>query len=572
MRKLGIWLKITPALLLVSLLCNFLCSGPVLAWGATTCFFGRCMTHQYILRAAYELLENDPAFVDSGFPGIEEIVQNDGIDWQTNLSMDWINSSQYDLLGEGPDDETKTAWSDHFYNPELAEGSNGNAPMAAKKYFIGLCQAMYGIEGGEGISSAKGAAWSAHFLADMFVPYHVIGMLASEAIVMNRTGNYILDEKITGPAFLYGRPDKPEEPPSGWGSGQNFYNALRRYVEYHNDVGPEAQRDWFDPWYLNGPGFGDLKYIYSSHVGWEEYANAQRRIKPYDALGVPDIPVWLNRYPTWETIFDNQAELVEEYCKKAAKETRDNLEYYWQNPEKAIDASIESVYTLWRSTISALKPQVEIIPVGSEDDNIYQVRAIIRNVCDEVAQQVLAKITVTGGVLESESIISIAEIANGVPAEVNWDIQSDDITQCQVVVEVMGVFEHTPDLQYAVARPEPVNTLTISVSPSQVYAGGTVTVTVQVYPRCETGLVITGLGPLRGPESPYYTDAEGWFSAEFEVDESTPANRRFTISVEVTELELAGTASFQVVSESNWWEREGREPYRYKDDTDQPVE
>lgn len=117
-------------------------------------------THKYIDEVAYGALQKN-TFVSENFPDIKNILFYEGINRKAQ--------------GRGPDSEGSTLYSEHYYNPITGRG---NAPQAVKKYFIKLSEANMGINMGDG---AKAAAWAAHFLADMFVPYHVVGMPASLA-------------------------------------------------------------------------------------------------------------------------------------------------------------------------------------------------------------------------------------------------------------------------------------------------------------------------------------------------------------------------------------------------------
>jgi len=441
-------------LLLLAALLAVIFPERALAWGATTRTPGVCTTHQSIIKEAYKLLEEDPAYKGSRFPKPEEILEHEGMQWVTSLTWDFISSSQYDLVGPGPDDETKTKWSEHFYNPETGKGG---APAAAEKYFTELCDALYRAESNKQADAGKGAAWSAHFLADMYVPYHIVGIPGDEAKAMDKNGNYLLDEKKSGPAYLYGLPDDNDLPPKGWGGGQNFTNAIRRFVKYANDVGPQAQRDWCDPWYLNGWWIGDAKFLKSSHVNYEVLAYQKfqkwavypliivKYTEPFRVNRDTEIPAWLNKLPSWDKSISNQAAVAEDYAKAAAKVTRNNMKRFWEKPEDALYAAIDSAYTLWRASISALKPQAKVTLISA---NRYQVAGTIGNVADEVAREVEARLTISGGRIIGKNTQPIEPVGKE-PKPVVWEIESADIKQCKIRMEVIGYFEHTPDLQYA---------------------------------------------------------------------------------------------------------------------------
>jgi hypothetical protein len=116
-------------------------ASPVYAWGAADRWPGKAQTHQVILKEAYKLLQLDPAWKNSGFPTIDEMLQYEGMKWQIGLTFDIIGKNEYSILGAGPDDETRTKCSAHFYNPEIEKGGGTEA---AQKYYSALLDGMYG--------------------------------------------------------------------------------------------------------------------------------------------------------------------------------------------------------------------------------------------------------------------------------------------------------------------------------------------------------------------------------------------------------------------------------------------
>lgn len=510
------------------------------AWGGTTRWPGVCPTHQHILNNAYALLQSDPAYAGSDFPTLKEVLAHEGVKWTGGPSIDLVGSNQYDIVGNGPDDETKTPYSYHYFNPLLNNGEGlGNAPTAAKKYYLYLVQAMHSPPTSDGVTAGQGAAWSAHFLADMFVPYHVVGM-PGETARASGTGAYMLDEKITGPTYLYGRPTAPKLPTPGWGGGKNFSRSIRRYIAYYNDMGPNAKRDWYDPWYLNGTGFWDVKLWYSSHVRWEVLANKAYEKSPYTGAQETDAPGWLNGASAFDSEFAARGQLVVDYTKKAAKVTHAHMEDYWKSPQKGVYSAIEAVYAMWRSSISAMKPQVEVVSQGG---NQYQFKATVSNVAEEDVQWVQMKLEVTGGQLQGEPLHEVSVIPGGGTTTYTWQATAASVEQLHATLEVVGSYQLTPDLQYAKA--ESMMPLTVTVFPETVKAGDKVTLTVRVDPPETTALNVTDWGPLEKVSGTIATAQNGVFTREVTVKDDTP-DGWYAIEVESRSSGLRGTADFYV--------------------------
>jgi hypothetical protein len=511
------------------------------AWGGTTRWPGICPTHQHVLKAAYRLLQADPAHAASGFPALPEILAHEGVKWTSGFTLDLVGSSQYDIVGDGPDDETKTRYSDHYYNPLLDNGKGGgNAPNAAKDYYLKLVQAIAEPRSSGGVSAGQGAAWSAHFLADMFVPYHVVGMPGSRALELDRGGTYLMDDTITGPDYLYGRPGAPKTPGGGWGGGDNFTQSVRRYVAYHNDMGPNANRDWFDPWYLNGLGFWDVKFWYGSHIRWEVAANKAYEQSPYTGGQESDAPGWVNGTSAFDAACAAQGQRVVDYTDKAARVTHANLKEFWTSPAKGTYAAIEAVYTMWRSSISAMRPELKVVP---QSGNEYQLKATVTNVADEDVQWVQMKVTVIGGQLQGEPLHEFSVIRAGAEVTHTWKVTAPSIEQLHAVLEVIGSYQVTPDLQYA--RAETVKPLHVSVTPETVKAGEKITLVVRVDPPARTELNVTDWGPLEKVPGSIATAGNGVFTSEVTVKSGTP-DGWYIIEVEAPGSGLKGSARFHV--------------------------
>lgn len=545
------FLRVFDCLLVALIVISFTFPEKAYAWSAAKEWPGRYPTHQEILKAAYGLLKlhDGPVLENSRFPGIDDIGKYEGMGWNTGLTFDIIGKNQYNVLGPGPDDETRTPESDHYYNPEIGKGGG---PDATRTYFSELCDCMYTSGASPDASLGRGAAWSSHFISDMCVPYHVIGMPGADAKAMDAAGNYLIDdEKKTGPGFLSSHPTSRKEPPAGFGKDGNFAQNIRRYVIWSGEAGPKAKRDWFDPWYLNGGiyifgwGWGDFQFLRSSHVEYEKYAHEQYMKNPYGGQDTT-VPAWTNALPTWDNPYGGQENTAHDYAAKAAKITRDNLEKYWKDPASAIYNAVELSYTLWRSSISALKPKYKVTPLGAPGSKTYRVEGTISNVAEEQASRVQARLSINGGnIINNASLqpIKPADIGAGSQLTVTWDISTDNIDKCKIRLEVIGQYHGIPDLGYAVAESSNAS-IDVSISPDHVDAGKKVTVTVRVQPSIETPPTIKDWGPLEQSGN-FSKQPDGSFKGEFTVKKDA-ADKTYTVTVEASQLKLTGTANITV--------------------------
>ena len=132
----------------------------VLSWGS---FDGLANTHASIVDTAMKRISLDPGFSVLRFPTAEQI-----------MSFDWVSiKGDFTMSGTGPDADGSSLFSEHYFNPETEQGGG---PDAVGKHFKNL--ATNTIQHKTGAAAAKSAAWAAHFLSDMHVPYHTVGIPA----------------------------------------------------------------------------------------------------------------------------------------------------------------------------------------------------------------------------------------------------------------------------------------------------------------------------------------------------------------------------------------------------------
>jgi hypothetical protein len=482
-------------LAVLAVLVVLLTAPPAHPWGAFRGVAGIKVTdtHQLILRAAYDLLRNDSGMrslfgipiAGGRFASIDSILNYEGVDASLTALAPY---------GPGPDAEGSTLYSSHWFNPSTGRGLG---PQAAADWYQRFVRAVSGLAGNDE-DAFKGLAWSAHFLADMFVPYHLNGMPADEALARINARNFIIGPNEAGPAFLIDPVPAPQQQRpgnlfetqlqrgqealsswwrDGWGVGSNFRGPYAVFAANNQAAAGNAVNhlDWFDPWYWNGVSSQEgrltdpSRALFSSHASYESAAHERfvadqgyrsdfNRPNPYD-------PLWNNAPPDYEftgTAGQAQAWQVQDFAARAAARTLQNAELCWTRPEIAIRAAVEAVYTMWRSAYSALLPVIEIGVDPTRPDDGIVVNVIVQNHAWEACHDVRLRIRVGKGGQSavSQDVASLDEpIARSGGAQRVWFVQVNPREDWTVAIEAVGVYDKTPDLQYARSyafyRPDP---------------------------------------------------------------------------------------------------------------------
>ncbi len=414
--------------IVVILLSAFIGAPPsALSWGVLS----PAQTHQHILKEAYRLLTADAAFDPNLFPKLEEILAHEGVNW---AGADYTGSG-YGVMpdvtlleGPGPDSKGNSPFSWHYYNPVTTEG---NGPMAVGKYFRYLSEGMLK---GKRAPVPQAAAWSAHFLADMHCPMHVVGMyktsaqkllkdqLAKHKGTTSEGAVYITDDIKGSDKMSYLSPVKS--------LSHNFRSDIDRYLE--------RGEDWFDPWYYNGTT--PLVTQTSSHIAWETVVNPG----PYTLSGYETS--WKNGRSDFDKPVDVQAEETSHLAVAAATLTRSRLLYFFDNPQPIMNHAIRAVYTMWRASFSAMKPKI----VTQEKEDGIHVAGNISNRANAAFENVKMKLTVSGCSLAGAD--SAVQPAGNLPAKGNlkggeWKIEPKDAS-CKLKLQVTAS-SAMPDLLYA---------------------------------------------------------------------------------------------------------------------------
>jgi Mg-chelatase subunit ChlD len=212
--------------------------------------------------------------------------------------------------------------------------------------------------------------------------------------------------------------------------------------------------DWFDPWYWDSR----ITTGNSTHARWEE-RNPQH-VTRFNCDSGFDAN-WSNgvaAFDTYDVAFARQAE---QYAVAAAANTRSGMAALIANPEPAVDAAVQSLFTLWRASYSLLEPSIE---VSSEVDpasgqKVIVVKGRVRNPLDEDAAGGQMKLTVVRGKLidgaETQDVGTVYRQSDRTEKEAVWKVEADatatDHDPCLLQLEVIASLK-APDLQYAVCQ------------------------------------------------------------------------------------------------------------------------
>lgn len=456
-------------------------------------------THQQIVQAAFDLFLNDPRIKGlSGIPvGGARTVWIDKV-----LEYEGVNGSLRNLsaYGPGPDAEGATTYSCHWFNPSTGAGQ---APLAAADWYSRFIKGILGLGGGDE-EIFKGLAWSSHFLADMFVPYHLNGIPAADALARSGAGIFTLGEAEAGPAFLF----EPQPPPpggtipgtvigdlsraydnwsrEGWGLNSNFRELLELFRLNNRAAGQGRETnhlDWFDPWYWTGypartvvlggvlpsdPNLDPGRSVLSTHATYESLAHGRFvQTGGYKrAFGVPPPydPLWTNPYPDYAfsgEAWRAQSLAVQNFAARIAQRTRERTDAYWRAPETAVRAAVEAVYTMWRSAYTALQPMIVVGRDPARPNDGLVITANVQNHALEPCVNVSLRLRLEkNGSVVAENIQPPSGAIVGTMARAwSWFVQVDPNQEYNVIVEAVGAYARTPDRQHALSyasyRPDP---------------------------------------------------------------------------------------------------------------------
>jgi hypothetical protein len=432
-----------------------LCLGAILLGTAGNQIFGWASMkwvahHQYILKEAYKLLMKDPvvlALKEAGhfhFPPLDQILDYEGV-YYASLGKS----------GPGPDSEEHSYWSWHYYNPRTGEG---NAPSQAAKYYERLRDKLLYpareipvdivVKGKphdykKDLTGARDAAYLAHFIADMSVPYHINGMWGKKAARLHKEGQTFLHEKIVGP------------------TGKGPEDWAREFKRWHGYYTEKPLADWFDPWYFDYYGIPVISAVSHSHIIWE---GAYGTITRHTALEgfTPDYLI-LQRQQNEAGGSLTYAAL--DFAAQIAQYTSFRQSEWWIHTdenifgkmvEEALGHSIRNVYTIWRASFSALQPELEVVhdPLRNRHDVVIKIN---NRTWEETPTHLRVRAKIQGGEMNGPKWPDWHEIEESPYGDYWSDLVVGDIWNVTrsdpgavITVEVEGHYAKMPDAGRAV--------------------------------------------------------------------------------------------------------------------------
>ena len=421
-------LKGAAGMLGTAVLPPFLRPGSPAPWGAIDEWLP---THQFIVERAMRLLAQDPLWQYFRIPGASEIT-----------NRDFVETDVVGLTGSGPDVPGNSRFSWHYFNPVTQQGL---APAKVGDYFEEMM-----VQRLQSADQTWGAAWAAHFLSDMFVPYHTFGLPASEVDHWRRGLRWIMTDEICGDfEIMYSLFQNPD---SGWGWAHDHTDSVAVFrAQQQGKHG--ADLDWFDPWYWNGYLVWPLRDASGSHQTWELrawqgpeftfFSSHHHRIQAeswYD-------PLWENRKPAFgDRCFANQSEAGRAYAAACAQRTRNNTVDILHNPSKGIAMAIRGVLTLYRASMTSLGLSGKVDP---SPDGGHTVVATVQNRHPWAQVQELdLRLSLDSQTGSQTNVFAInGSLAPGQIATATWNVSND--SQATGTIEASGRFLNAPDLGYS---------------------------------------------------------------------------------------------------------------------------
>lgn len=399
----------------------FVSCGSAFAWGSLETTGSN--THACLDRTAYAVLAQRPGFNGEVFPKEAAILAHEGV----------AQTAGHGPQGPGPDSDGATFFSEHYYNP-LSD--KGRAPTSINNWFVKLASR---------VDTAKAAAWSAHFLADIHVPYHINGIYGAEIkeSYLHRADprTFYLPDTAVGQREQLSRPLMRSLPIHSI----NWQIEASRYFAAEKDA---PYLDWFDPWYWNGSGPGPAIYIASSHLSFEGVVhNCPSGTPRYSSL-------WPgNPKPTWDHAAHVMGDVVTKFAKRIATRTYNNTPEYVAKPDDALMESANSILTLWRASFSALRVSLTQDPDPAAQKSgtpSIAVRGRLENPSGETATGVEMKLAIRSGTCKRKEpeLVKIGSVPPGGTKYYGyWHVSVPDAGNCQLRIGAIGKFSKTPDLQ-----------------------------------------------------------------------------------------------------------------------------
>jgi len=367
-------------------------------------------THHNLCREAYRQLQHDPAFRGIQFPSLQAIIDQGAV------------NADAGGRGLGPDDATRSAYSMHYYNPAIGKGK---APEVIRDHFNALKMDLYHApvrSGDAGV--AQKASWLAHFVQDMTVPYHVLGMPVGYAL-HQKNAHAIIGPNVPQIGIL----------------------ALQQRFDDDRRVGGQ-NADWFEAWYYDGNSQAPVKT--GTHFAYEA-----RAMFTLPADGTGHHPYWRN------------TKSADMFAKEIALNTREISERRTERTDacpngclpafdpssrvtaRLLGSAVQATYSVWRASFSGLRIALSrVTPVHGQRD-MYTVAVIVQNLTNEAAQNVHAAMIIGSGAgsmrqVSLGSLASLRPTVNSSGLITSQPIHLPNLNE-RAILRVTGTFVTTPD-------------------------------------------------------------------------------------------------------------------------------
>lgn len=372
---------------------------PAFGWSSVLETANSPGTHHGLCREAYHMLERDPAFRGIRFPALQDIITQGSV------------TALYLGRGPGPDDATKSAYSMHYYNPIIKQG---NAPKAVLHNYSALkTDLLHAPIRGIDINSARKAAWLGHFIQDMTVPYHILGMPAGYQIHEKNFRSIVGQNRL-----------------------QTRLTALQsRFETDRKETGQNA--DWFEAWYYDGRDTAPVKT--STHYAYEFYATSTRPIREFGSLAL-----WHNNQPA-----DVFVRSVATLARQIVDATPDAFVPQSRTTSRLLDIAVQATYNIWRASFSALRVVLLKVTPESGKRDTYTVTVGVQNLIVESAHNVYVDLTIgdTPGSLRTFRTTMLSELRPTGSGTANLSANGVYLPNpdARLIMQVNGSYAKTPD-------------------------------------------------------------------------------------------------------------------------------
>ncbi len=407
---------------LLSLFIHFF-SSPGWPWSSTTLYENYPGTHQGMCRMAYELLRQDPAFAGIPFPDLHQILIFSGVD--------------ADCFGKGlgPDDVSNSFFSEHYFNPR-PEINSGRATFAVGEHYRKLRTDMNDANlTGRLPTTARSAAYAAHYIQDMTMPYHTMGV----------PPNRVPGSGVDMVAFMQ-NPTRQAVmgPNTPWTT--DIANLVAIFRQDQRETNNRA--DWFEVWYYDGLLAPTKR---SNHFTYEWDAV---HTQPLPLRGTSDL--WLRTH-TAEKFAEETARITRRYTDEggAAFDPKSTV------VRNLLGLGVQQTYTIWRASFSALRVTgLRLIKVPGRNQTYRTALSVMNQSGRETATNVSVEYVIMDSTYAPRRVAgpTVGALPPGPQTAVSPQALHIPNLMGKIRIILTGKFSYTPDSGFY-QREFPVNAL-----------------------------------------------------------------------------------------------------------------